>query len=395
MTDRAGNTAYTPETGSFTLDTVAQTAAMGLVLTADTGSSSTDRMTQDGNFTLTVPTAEPNLERIDYEAKQLLTAGAVWYTLGGLTTAQGFVAGSVTTLTGTPDGAWVFRALVTDRAGNTAYTPETGSFTLDTVAPSTGQINFALNANWVTNDTILISSLSDAQFALDVVGEEIGSQISYEVDLPGNQSITNFVPVGSGFTFGGGSFTFGSDASVTLGATGVWVFRAIVTDVAGNSGYAGGFASLGVFLSTQEAVGYGDNFAPVYMKRPGVAGSIDGDSLPPTRDSQFSFTEVDSDSSLEMSSLADSKATALGQALVSYLDGDTSRQAVGQAGEVDAFTRPTPSMAILAEALSTYQMARPTTLAPLQSVSADLVRKIDEESESYRKSVLAPPSGST
>jgi hypothetical protein len=282
--------------------------------------------------------------------------------------------------------------LATDVAGNT-QAGDFVSMVYDVTPPASGGISISISGSgWDPIDGVLAGKLVDASFTLDVVGEESGSALFFEVDPPGNLSITSFEPIGSGFTFNGGLFTVGQDYSVTLGATGIWVFRAVVTDVAGNSGYAG-HISLGVFNATDEVAFYSGDFSPIYMKPEG-GGGIGGDTSPsPSKDSQFALQLAGVEVSLSQANPSDTKASELGNALSSYLDSNPSGESSVEPLQLASPSRFLESVPALANALSDYQIANIGLVKSDQA--ADLFRKVKENSEAYRKPILAPPNGSS
>ena len=118
-TDAAGNTSSAGAT-SFTLDTVSPvTGTLSLVNFSDTGSSATDRISQDKSFDLSLTGNEAG-STVIYQSST--DTGTTWTTT---TAAQ-------TALT---DGSYQYRAIVSDAAGNSAVTAAV-SVKVDTVAPS-------------------------------------------------------------------------------------------------------------------------------------------------------------------------------------------------------------------------------------------------------------------
>ncbi|MFP3507556.1 beta strand repeat-containing protein, partial [Burkholderia sp. SIMBA_062] len=147
QTDIAGNTSE-PTTFSFTLDTSA--AAPGIALTTDSGSSSTDHITNVGTLNLT----------------GVETGATVEYsTDGGHTWNTNFNA---------VEGVNDVQVRQTDIAGNTSE-PTSFNFTLDTSAAAPG---VALTADSGSNATDHISNVG----TLNVSGVETGAVVEYSID---------------------------------------------------------------------------------------------------------------------------------------------------------------------------------------------------------------------
>ncbi|MBY4771977.1 beta strand repeat-containing protein, partial [Burkholderia ambifaria] len=147
QTDIAGNTS-SATSFSFTLDTSA--AAPGVVLTSDSGSSSTDHITNAGTLNLT----------------GVETGATVEYsTDGGHTWNTSFNA---------VEGVNDVQVRQTDVAGNTSD-PTSFSFTLDTSATAPG---VALTTDSGSNATDHITNAS----TLDVSGVETGAVVEYSID---------------------------------------------------------------------------------------------------------------------------------------------------------------------------------------------------------------------
>ncbi|WP_247682233.1 Ig-like domain-containing protein [Burkholderia sp. Tr-862] len=147
QTDIAGNTSD-PTSFSFTLDTSA--AAPGVALTSDSGSNSTDHITNVG--TLNVSGVE--------------TGAVVEYSIdGGHTWNTSFSA---------VEGGNDVQVRQTDVAGNTSA-PTSFSFTLDTSAAAPG---VALTADSGTSSTDHITNVG----TLNVSGVETGAVVEYSID---------------------------------------------------------------------------------------------------------------------------------------------------------------------------------------------------------------------
>jgi L-fucose mutarotase/ribose pyranase (RbsD/FucU family) len=192
--DRAGNTSTANTSlAAFTVDTVA--AAPALALAADTGSSSSDRITS--NTTIQVSGLEE---------------GASWeYTLnGGSSWTSG--SGSSFSLADGSYGAGQVQVRQTDRAGNNSATNTTvAAFTIDTEAAAPG---LALAADMGSSASDRITNNRTIQ----VLGLEEGASWQYSLN-------------------GGSSWINGSGNSVVLadGSYGAAQVQVRQTDRAGNS----------------------------------------------------------------------------------------------------------------------------------------------------------------
>ncbi len=109
----------------FTLDTAAPSAGtLSLTGFSDTGSSSSDNLTSDNAFSLAVSGSESGAT----VTLQVSTDGGA--TFSTTTASQ----------SGLADGTYIYRALITDAAGNTATTA-TQTVTIDRTAPSAGTLS--------------------------------------------------------------------------------------------------------------------------------------------------------------------------------------------------------------------------------------------------------------
>ncbi|WP_175729205.1 Ig-like domain-containing protein, partial [Burkholderia ambifaria] len=147
QTDVAGNTSD-PSSFSFTLDTSA--ASPGVALTADSGSSSTDHITNVGTRNLTGVETGATIE---------------YSTDGGHTWNTSFNA---------VEGVNDIQVRQTDVAGNTSD-PTSFSFTLDTSAAAPG---VALTTDSGSNATDHITNVG----TLNVTGIETGATVQYSID---------------------------------------------------------------------------------------------------------------------------------------------------------------------------------------------------------------------
>ncbi|WP_244102801.1 beta strand repeat-containing protein, partial [Burkholderia ambifaria] len=147
QTDVAGNTSD-PTAFSFTLDTSA--AAPGVALTADSGTSSTDHITNVGTLNLTVVETGATVE---------------YSTDGGHTWNTSFSA---------VEGVNEVQVRQTDVAGNTSD-PTSLNFTLDTSVAAPG---VALTADSGSNATDHITNVG----TLNLSGVETGAVVEYSID---------------------------------------------------------------------------------------------------------------------------------------------------------------------------------------------------------------------
>ncbi len=197
VTDAAGNVSTTA-TKSVTIDATAP-AAGTLSLTGfdDTGASSSDGLSNDTSFSLSLSGSEPGATSV-FEVST--DNGVTWTTT---TASQSALA----------DGSYLFRAVVTDAAGNVSTTA-TKSVTIDATAPVAGTLSLT-----GFDDTGASSSdglTSDSTFGLSVSGEEAGASVSFEVSTDN------------------GTTWSATTASQSALADGSYLFRSVVTDAAGN-----------------------------------------------------------------------------------------------------------------------------------------------------------------
>ncbi|WP_436899419.1 Ig-like domain-containing protein, partial [Acinetobacter gyllenbergii] len=178
----------------------------------DTGSSASDRITQDNSFDLSLSGQEVGTAVVYQVSKD----GGAWTST---TVKQSDLS----------DGVYQFKAIVTDAAGNSSEVLST-KLTVDNTAPVAGTLSITH-----LNDTGSSASdriTQDNSFDLSLSGQEVGTAVVYQVSKDGGAWTTTTVKQ--------------SDLS-----DGVYQFKAIVTDAAGNSSEV---------LSTKLTV---DNTAPV------------------------------------------------------------------------------------------------------------------------------------
>ncbi|UXH76250.1 Ig-like domain-containing protein [Roseateles amylovorans] len=200
VVDAQGTISYT-RTLEVVVDTLPpNTASLRLLMNfyTDTGVSSSDRDSQDGDFFFTVPSAPSGGgTTVGYQVS--LDSGATW--LRTIDTHIGLLAGD-----------YLFRGVLTDVAGNVNYTPAV-AVTVDSLPPASGQValigfddtGFALDR--VTQDN---------SFLLGITGAEAGAQVQHQRSVDG------------GITW--------DDTPLSQDALpdGDYQYRAVVTDVAGN-----------------------------------------------------------------------------------------------------------------------------------------------------------------
>ncbi|RUO37822.1 hypothetical protein CWE22_12025, partial [Pseudidiomarina aestuarii] len=209
-TDAAGNVSPSSAALSVTIDTVAPTApsAPDLAAASDSGSSSTDNITQNATLTVT-GTAEAN------------STVALNSSLGGVigsASTDGSGAWSVGT-SPLGEGVHVLSATATDAAGNVSSASSGLSVTIDNTASAPTGVSF---------DAAIIDVLNQGSISFTVSGAEVGAELSYTIsssaggsDVTGTQTITT-----AGQTVSGVNVSGLSDGTLTL--------MAATTDVAGN-----------------------------------------------------------------------------------------------------------------------------------------------------------------
>jgi len=192
QTDAAGHLSAASTAYTFTLDTAV--SAPSVALAKDTGSSATDKITN--NSTLNVIGLE---------------TGSTWeYTVDG----THWLAGSGTTISGiTGDGVKNVKVRQTDVAGNTSAESGLFSFTLDTAGPAAPAVALASDTGSSETDKITKTS------TLNVTGLEENSKWEYSLD-----GITWIA--GSGTTISG------------ISGDGEKSVQVRQTDLAGNTGVA-------------------------------------------------------------------------------------------------------------------------------------------------------------
>ena len=193
QTDKAGNDS-SPSSLTFTIDTVAN--APSLTLASDTGSSNSDKITNNGVVNVT------GLE--DGATWQYSVDGGAWTNGNGASIAASVFA---------TDKEYTVQVKQTDKAGNVS-SPSSLTFTLDTVA-NAPSLTLASDTGSSNSDKITSNG------GVNVTGLEVGATWQYSVD--------------------GGAWTNGSGASIaaTVFHEGVNTVQVKQTDKAGNVSSAG------------------------------------------------------------------------------------------------------------------------------------------------------------
>ncbi|MDR8107758.1 type I secretion protein, partial [Acinetobacter baumannii] len=198
VTDAAGNTSETAVQKVVVDTTAPQAGELTLSDLSDTGISATDQITQDKNFNLKLEGQESG-SRVTYLVST--DEGKTWQET---TLNQKDLA----------DGIYLYKAVVTDAAGNTSETA-VQKVVVDTTTPQAGELTLSdLNDTGVSaTDQIT----QDQNFNLKLEGQETGSRVTYLVS-----------------TDEGKTWQETTVAQKDL-ADGVYKYKAVVTDAAGNT----------------------------------------------------------------------------------------------------------------------------------------------------------------
>jgi len=270
----------------------------------------------------------------------------------------------------------LFRAVVMDVAGNSAATPAI-SMVFDNVVTPLGTLG-----------PVFSSSGDSRQFSVAVTGGESDSTYNYFVDPPGT---VGEITLGSAGAFGL-SLSIGSDfGSGTQFDSGIYVFRAVAFDVAGNSAGLGTMAfnwTHDVDVSTGEPPQ--PNYFPLQADQ-SVATSQGGR---PIRDAGFDLLDAGYDVTWAEPDPAEAKALALGAALSRYLNpsSDVDLTSSSIVTSEEATKSASSSIPALANALSEYR-ALTSSLKPKEEL-VDPIRRMTEQRE-YVQTPLVPPNGSS
>ncbi|MDV7424328.1 Ig-like domain-containing protein [Acinetobacter baumannii] len=198
VTDAAGNTSETAVQKVVVDTTTPQAGELTLSDLNDTGVSVTDQITQDKNFNLKLEEQETG-SQVTYLVST--DEGKTWQET---TVVQKDLA----------DGIYQYKAVVTDAAGNTSETA-VQKVVVDTTTPQAGELTLSdLNDTGVSaTDQIT----QDKNFNLKLEGQETGSRVTYLVS-----------------TDEGKTWQETTIAQKDL-ADGVYKYKAVVTDAAGNT----------------------------------------------------------------------------------------------------------------------------------------------------------------
>ncbi|MFV5375807.1 biofilm-associated Ig-like repeat protein Blp1 [Acinetobacter calcoaceticus] len=164
----------------------------------DSGASTTDQITQDQNFNLKIEGQESG-SRVTYLVST--DEGKTWQET---TVPQKDLA----------DGSYLYKAVVTDRAGNASETA-VQKVIVDTTAPKAGELTLSDLSDTGVSTTDQITQ--DKTFDLKISGQEVNSQITY------------WISKDDGKTW---QVTTANQKDL---ADGVYQFKGVVTDVAGNT----------------------------------------------------------------------------------------------------------------------------------------------------------------
>ncbi len=204
-TDATGNVSGASAAFVINVDTTITSGSLGLANYTDSGTSSSDFISNDNSFDLSLGGQESGAT-VGYEVST--NGGSDWTST---TTAQGDLS----------DGSYQFRASVADAAGNTAKS-NTMSLRVDAAAPNTPLITS------ISDDTVPITgSIANGGSTNDTV-----LLIAGTADANSNITIYNGnASLGTATIDSSGAWTF-TTATLSNGST--YLFNATATDAAGN-----------------------------------------------------------------------------------------------------------------------------------------------------------------
>ncbi|WP_140383387.1 biofilm-associated Ig-like repeat protein Blp1 [Acinetobacter pittii] len=202
ITDVAGNTSETAIQKVVVDTTAPQAGELTLATLTDTGFSAKDQITQDNNFDLKISGQEINSQITYWISKD---EGKTWQET---TVAQKDLT----------DGVYQYKAAVTDVAGNTSETA-IQKVVVDTTAPQAGELTLAALTD--TGISAKDQITQDNNFDLKISGQEINSQITYWISKDEGKTWQE-------------ATTEQKDL-----ADGVYQYKAVVTDLAGNTSETG------------------------------------------------------------------------------------------------------------------------------------------------------------
>ncbi|MDC4722178.1 Ig-like domain-containing protein [Acinetobacter baumannii] len=198
VTDAAGNTSETAVQKVVVDTTAPQAGELTLSDLSDTGVSATDQITQDKNFNLKLEGQESG-SRVTYLVST--DEGKTWQET---TIAQKDLT----------DGIYQYKAVVTDAAGNTSETA-VQKVVVDTATPQAGELTLSdLNDTGVS---VTDQITQDKNFNLKLEGQETGSRVTYLVSTDEGKTWQETTVVQKDL------------------ADGIYQYKAVVTDAAGNT----------------------------------------------------------------------------------------------------------------------------------------------------------------
>ncbi|KHV67043.1 hypothetical protein RR16_19465, partial [Acinetobacter baumannii] len=198
VTDAAGNTSETAVQKVVVDTTTPHSGELTLSDLSDTGISATDQITQDKNFNLKLEGQESG-SRVTYLVST--DEGKTWQET---TLNQKDLA----------DGIYLYKAVVTDAAGNTSETA-VQKVVVDTTTPHSGELTLSdLNDTGVS---VTDQITQDKNFNLKLEGQETGSRVTYLVSTDEGKTWQETTVVQKDL------------------ADGIYQYKAVVTDAAGNT----------------------------------------------------------------------------------------------------------------------------------------------------------------
>ncbi len=198
VTDVAGNTSETAIQKVVVDTTAPQAGELTLHDLRDTGVSETDQITQDQNFDLKVSAQEVNSQITYWISKD---DGKTWQE-------------TTVTQKDLVDGSYLYKAVVIDRAGNASETA-IQKVVVDTTAPQAGELTLSDLSDTGVSATDQITQ--DQTFDLKISGQEVNSQITYWISKDDGKTWQE------------------TTAEQKDLADGVYQYKAVVTDRAGNA----------------------------------------------------------------------------------------------------------------------------------------------------------------
>ncbi|QSB53148.1 Ig-like domain repeat protein [Acinetobacter calcoaceticus] len=198
VTDRAGNASETAIQKVVVDTTAPQAGEVTLSDLSDTGVSTTDQITQDKTFDLKISGQEVNSQITYWISKD---EGKTWQET---TVTQKDLA----------DGSYLYKAVVTDRAGNASETA-IQKVVVDTTAPQAGELTLSDLSDIGVSTTDQITQ--DKTFDLKISGQEVNSQITYWISKDEGKTWQETIVAQKDLV------------------DGIYLYKAIVTDRAGNT----------------------------------------------------------------------------------------------------------------------------------------------------------------